>query len=369
MRTCASHLSPVAFAEKRFFEKNKCLPLQTEQASGAGSCFFPSIVCSIDPLKGEQNGEKKKSNRAAVIWLLAVLFLLLALATTLLVYSMIDAFSKPDYNIISLIPEADGKGEAPEPSPTPGGDGLEAYSSIDLFKNLYTNVFGQVVAQSATGEKIIAPGLSNSFTFSLKNTGKISMDFTMTLEGIFSHKEQDLPFEIRLRSGNTWLLGDELTWVSVDALKDVEIKNTIDYGKYINYVLEWRWPYEGNNEQDKQLADLNDTLLSFAPQGRPVQFALNIHTLSTITEGAIPAEPTNYEKFLEKIPPMPVLILLIILILGAIAWVWFVKKQEEAGDIFFDFGPPFLKFLLIALAFVTTAGGIAIYALIKKKKR
>ncbi len=278
---------------------------------------------------------KKQSNILGGIWLLVVLLLLLVFASGVLLYSILGSFSDGEYNVIALVPVGEENGELPEPSISEDGETWEFDRSIDLFKTTYTNANGEITVEAANGDKVIAPGTANTFYFSLKNTGNISMDFTMTLEGLFTLHEVGLPFEVRLRSGDTWLVGDEDTWLTPDALESVAVDGTIERGNYINYTLDWRWPYEGDDEQDKQLSDLNDTLIGSEGGTADVNFTLNINTVATITEGALPVNQNGLVMLSELINPWVLYILLALVILaagGGIVWWVVAKKKKDTNE-------------------------------------
>ncbi len=285
-----------------------------------------------------RSAEKPNMNNG--VWILVALLSVLILASGVLLYSIIGSFSDGEANVIALMPNPDGEGKTPTLKPVVGegeeireDDGhWECSNSVDLFLTTYTNANGEIIAESANGEKIIAPGTSHTFHFSLKNTGNISMDFTMRLEGLFSLADQGLPFEVRLRSGAIWLVGDEMTWLSPDALEGVAVTNTLTRGEYLSYTLEWRWPFEGDDEQDRLLSDLNDTLAGDRSGDTDVDFSLNIHTFATVTEGALPVNQNNWIMLTEMIDPVLLYILLGLIMAGAaggIAWYAVAKKKGK----------------------------------------
>jgi hypothetical protein len=163
--------------------------------------------------------------------------------------------------------------------------------TIDLFQSTYRDASGEVVAQSSDGSKIIAPGTSGTYRFSVKNTGTTQLEYKLWLEKAFqatvdSGETVTLPVQVRLSSGssesNTWLLGSsETDWVEATALKEIEsdeaiqesaaqaiaenaeatadpqspVTGTLDANEVISYTLEWQWPYESETDE-------NDLLLS-----------------------------------------------------------------------------------------------------------
>ncbi len=280
------------------------------------------------------NQNKISSGILGGIWLLVVLLLLLVMASGTLLYSILGSFSDGEYNVIALVPtEDEAGGELLPPTLSEDGETWEFDRSIDLFKSTYTNAEGEIIAQSTNGDKIIAPGTENTFYFSLKNMGNISMDFTMTLEGLFALADTELPIEVRLRSGDEWLVGDEDTWLTPDAVGSLALDGTLERGKYMLYTLDWRWPYEGDDAQHQQLADLNDTLIGSEGNISEINFTLNINTVATITEGALPMNQNGLIMLSEMINPWLLYILLTLVILGTgggVVW-WIVARKKKGA--------------------------------------
>ncbi len=253
------------------------------------------------------------------LWLMVVILGFLIVASFALYYSLTGQFTLGDVNVIALMPGEGGKGETPTLKPAPGdttGEQWEVHTDIDLFQSTYTNKQGEVIVKSEDGAAVIAPGTSNSYRFSLKNTGHLSMDFKMTLSGLFALFGSDLPFEIRLRSGGRWLAGNEETWVTPDSLSSLEIKDTVGAGRYVNYVLEWRWPYEGSSPL---LSDLNDTMLGDHGTLDDLNFDLKINTVATITEGAVTTSTSGWVILTDLIPAPVLYAILALLVLAILA--------------------------------------------------
>lgn len=180
----------------------------------------------------------------------------------------------------------------------------ETSTSVDLFKTAYTNENGEITVQSSNGDKLIAPGTSNDYTFTLKNTGNISLDYTLNMSCVFQMEHTDIPIQIRFRKGNTWLVGDEDTWKDTSALDNLSEKDTLGVNRYVSYTLEWQWTFE-NDEIDMMIAtDVFDTTLGNAAVTQNMDFHLNIETQSEVTPGAVPTDANGdpiYKTIVETI--------------------------------------------------------------------
>ncbi len=278
----------------------------------------------------------KKLN-SGTVWRIAIILAILCLVSWLLLYVVLGSFSHGEVNVISLSPGHNPTNEPPTLTQT-GEESWEYKRDIDLFKTTYTNANGDVVIQSSNGDKVIAPGASNSYHFSLKNTGNISMDFVMKLDGIFTLENTQLPFEVRLRTGDTWLVGSADEWLAPEQLNEVQVANTLKRDNYIRYTLEWRWPYE--QSEDVLLGDLNDTLIGNAGVAEDVDFTLKIVTVATITEGALPYSKGGFIQITEMWPAgvvYTVLFMAIAIVLVALLLVILkVNKRHRAKQKIID---------------------------------
>lgn len=130
-----------------------------------------------------------------------------------------------------------------------------AVSNIDLFDKSYTNSDGMLTVDSSNSENVIAPGTEKSYTFWIKNTGEVKMNYTVKLDCFFELEGYEIPVELRLKDANgTYILGDENTWVK-SARDIVTYQNEVLVNRYHSYTLDWRWAYEGNDEFDTLLGD------------------------------------------------------------------------------------------------------------------
>ena len=143
-------------------------------------------------------------------------------------------------------------------------------TQVDIFKSSYANKKGQLTVDSHDGDKVIAPGTSNSFVFKLANTGNVPLDFTLDIDATTTDG-RELPVKVRLhRYDNTWLLGDKDTWMFIPHLDQAGDKGTMGAGKYFYYTLEWEWPFESDNKYDTKLGNM--------AVNEDINFKINIKT-------------------------------------------------------------------------------------------
>lgn len=150
----------------------------------------------------------------------------------------------------------------------------ETLTEVDIFKLRYENGEGVVTVEGGS-DKVIAPGTENTYTFNLKNTGNVQLDYSMEIEAYFNQEDHPLPVVARLKGydGN-YLLGGEDQWCDVLELNAIKDEATIGVNRYAYYTLEWQWPFESGN-------DAYDTFLGNMAVGEDLTLTIVIRTLAT----------------------------------------------------------------------------------------
>lgn len=131
-------------------------------------------------------------------------------------------------------------------------------TKVDIFRISYVNGAQEITVNSDNGDKLIAPGTENSYTFKLKNTGNVPLTYTVELEAYITPANLYIPLWGRLnRYDGTWIVGSRDRYEKVAALDGAHDKATLGAGKYTYYTLDWMWPYEsGDDEWDTMLGNL-----------------------------------------------------------------------------------------------------------------
>lgn len=129
----------------------------------------------------------------------------------------------------------------------------------EIFKLSYDET-GKITVIGVEGneDKLIAPGTSNLYQFTLANTGDVALDYTMTMEAYVTGTDLWLPVNARVWDyTNRYLLGSPDEKVDVLELNNVNDSAELGAGRYAVYNLEWEWPFEwGNDEYDTMLGNL-----------------------------------------------------------------------------------------------------------------
>lgn len=234
----------------------------------------------------------QKSNRlkGKRIWLSVLVIFICVSASTVALADKISSYLLNDTGAISLIPEnalsvredtatvnttqnaadvqsntsSETASRQPQSSKTPGFEASDdtavwtTDTQVEIFRVSYVNGEQVITVSNDNGDKLIAPGTENSYTFKLKNTGNIALDYTVSVDAYFIPGDIVIPITSRIsRYDGQWIAGDKNTYVDVKALDSAEDKDTLSAGRYSYYTLEWLWPYEsGNDELDTLLGNM-----------------------------------------------------------------------------------------------------------------
>ena len=247
-----------------------------------------------EPVTREEEREAEET-RAKSRWLLPLLLLLLIvllLLTSWVLVMRIGNFAAVETNSIFLVPAEPGFAVEDEAQVW----GTE--TRIDLFDTEYYGIGRDITVRSENGDRLIAPGTENEYTFNLKNTGNVAMDYSVSID-VSLHMEgsevslDEFPLGVRLRHySGEYLLGDGETWASVAKLEDYLEEDTLAVNNYAWYTIEWKWLFEEDIIDDHDHLQLNvgdelDTLLGNVSAESPVGLSV------AITTEAQPSEDMN----------------------------------------------------------------------------
>ncbi|MBR6806884.1 MAG: LPXTG cell wall anchor domain-containing protein [Clostridia bacterium] len=256
--------------------------------------------------------------RHRTIWLLAIVLLVSTCATTIAFANIMGGFNMDDSGAIALINETDETEKAPSDSftetkaeteteavtesdtetetiipeteidtydpevPVPDArPGFEASDSatvwstktdVEIFRVSYENGEQKVTVKSDDGDKLIAPGTENSYTFKLKNTGNVSLKYTLDINAKIEPAGITIPITARLvRHDGKWVTEGGEAYVSVPRLDAAADNGELGAGKFVYYTLDWQWPFESGNDE-------RDTLLGNMALDEDITFTIEIVT-------------------------------------------------------------------------------------------
>ncbi len=292
----------------------------------------------------------KKLNKKQKTILIVVLFLFLSVAATTIIFmDRIREFLPNDEGAIAL-QEEDNSSEDSDQETTTGAAENEEESEneseeqegpaiipgfevsdeeqiwrreteIEIFSISYENGESAVTVQSDRGDKVIAPGTEQSYTFKVKNTGNVAMDYTIAVDAYVTPGELSIPIESRInRHDGYWMAGGADEWVDIATLDQTVGNYTLGAGRYASYTLDWRWIFEsGDDEWDTYLGNL--------AVDEDITFTLVIRTIAEVS-----TDPGNTNGMLPQTGDSGNMILYAALMSGALLvmlLVLFLRGKEE----------------------------------------
>ena len=258
---------------------------------------------------------KKNNMKFKWIWLCVILLFTSVAATAVVFFSRLDPFLLDDDGAISLVTDdnaevTDDIGDAEEDTNngTPGNNaennennnnnnqednkvstptykpGFEASddkvvwktnTQVEIFRVSYENGEQVVTVNSDNKDKVIAPGTENSYTFKLKNTGNVALDYTVEVDAYFTPADVVIPVTGRInRYDGKWLAGDNDNFAEVSVLNNAADKGTLGSGNYTYYTLDWVWSFERGDDE-------YDTFLGNLATEQDLEFTIMIKTTAT----------------------------------------------------------------------------------------
>lgn len=155
---------------------------------------------------------------------------------------------------------------------------------VDIFKTEYEDGQHNITVASSNGDRIIAPGTENSYTFKLKNEYGLRFDYTVTVKAYCTPDNIEIPVVCRLsRYDGKWIAGDDTTWQTVPDFDGATDTATLSSYSYVTYTLDWKWPFEGD--------DALDTALTQLVTQEDATLTIEIITTAEVVETSGPEEP------------------------------------------------------------------------------
>lgn len=223
-----------------------------------------------------QTNRKKNTVGVGII---ALILVLCSLASLSVLFSRIIGYTQVEFVNVMPLTENTGTGVGTVQTVTPttensGAGTAPMYPSgsnpqfvmeaeVEIFKFTYDET-GKITVISAPGthDKLIAPGTSNIYQFTLANTGNVALDYTMTMESYITGTDLWIPVDVRVWDyTNRYLLGSPDNKVDVLELNTVNETAELGAGRNAVYSLEWEWPFERFDGDGLALNDEYDTML------------------------------------------------------------------------------------------------------------
>ena len=224
-------------------------------------------------------------SKSRILGIIVILLLLCEAASLAVLFSHISKYSEKEFTNIIPLTESKGntfvkvirKSQNSLSAPVEQKSGFitlsnpsfsvydertvwQAETDVEIFRISYENNENKftVNGQSGNKDKLIAPGTSNKYVFTLANTGDVPLDYNLNMESWITGTELEIPVKVRVWDyENNYLSGNENEKVPVMELNKVNKDASLGSGRYAVYTLEWEWPFEqGKDEYDTMLGNL-----------------------------------------------------------------------------------------------------------------
>ena len=182
------------------------------------------------------NSVRSNTSANGAFWTaIAILILLLVLSTVILLIQLYS-FATIDERVLSIKSNTDAR--------------------FDVFSLQYENASGEITVIGTEGEKIIAPGTDVEYAVRLRNADKVALDYEPLPTAKF-YSEYKIPVYVRIIGPDeTYVAGDAKNWILIEDLNDTRTTATLKKGESVEYIFQWKWPYEsGDDGYDTFLGD------------------------------------------------------------------------------------------------------------------
>ena len=237
----------------------------------------------------EQTQTKKRDRRGTTWRILLAVLLTLELITGVILSARLVNFTTFRHNYFALVGgSASRRVMDAYDQPAEGQDvvrsGAQVWTNgadIELFHIRYDNN-GDLVytVESGRGDKVLAPGTENAYTFTVGNPTTEQVDYTLTM-GAWQEGAEEMPIPLTFRVYDDlgrYQAGSADQGAAPDALNDICFWESLKGGATRTYTIQWEWPYEYGASDDLGEADAYDTALG----NRAVQEDIIQHvTIST----------------------------------------------------------------------------------------
>ena len=154
---------------------------------------------------------------------------------------------------------------------------------------------------TSDGDKVFAPGTENDYSFAVRNTNTVSLDYKLSVEAYFKGTDDLwIPIQARMFDGDgNYLVGSATQWPDVLELNVVDRTDVLAAGHIRDYTLQWRWVFERGDQIQEGLykgdytEDFYDTMLGNLAVDQDLELHIIIRTSAWIDEN--PEEPGGHD--------------------------------------------------------------------------
>jgi len=155
-------------------------------------------------------------------------------------------------------------GKNPEVDFEDSGGKWQTGRNTDIFRAEYKNGEGKSTVVSQDGTKVIAPGVTTSYKFTMQNTGNMAVsyqtDLRFTLKiGDVVQEDYFFPLKVRLLNDRgEFVIGSDTEWINVQDAVLWSYPGLLGANSFETFDLQLMWEFEGGcDELDTYYGDLS----------------------------------------------------------------------------------------------------------------
>ena len=155
-------------------------------------------------------------------------------------------------------------GKNPEVNFEDSGGKWQTGRNTDIFRAEYKNGEGKSTVVSQDGTKVIAPGVTTSYKFTMQNTGNMAVsyqtDLRFTLKiGDVVQEDYFFPLKVRLLNDRgEFVIGSDTEWINVQDAVLWSYPGLLGANSFETFDLQLMWEFEGGcDELDTYYGDLS----------------------------------------------------------------------------------------------------------------
>lgn len=184
------------------------------------------------------------SKAGKTFWISAIIMFILLILSCIMLSTSLYEYVKSDDEAFGLT------------------SGIE--KTFDVFSMSYDNEKGEVTVFSRNDDNVIAPGTETDYYIRFRNDDDMALDIEVTPEVIVPD-DVFIPIKFMMTDPNgNFIIGNNYEWYYGEDVESNTDYHTFVSGDLAQYILRWKWDFEGT---DGKQTDELDTYLGNLEEG------------------------------------------------------------------------------------------------------